>query len=162
MVKEICEAVGKTLIDRKLSIAFAESATAGRLASEFAMITDAGKFLRGAIVCYDAALKIELLHVNPDLIEKYTPESMEVTRAITIGLQSQISADIYIGVTGLTAQGGSETPEKPVGTMFIHGIKHGEIIFSTRCNFVGSREEIILGCINHCAELLWEYLQESG
>ncbi|WP_343522982.1 CinA family protein [Pedobacter sp.] len=159
MAKEIFEAAGKILIERKLTIAFAESATAGRLAAEFSLITDAGKFLRGAVVCYDANLKVELLKVKKELIDKYTPESMEVTRAIALGLRSLIEADIYIGVTGLPAPGGSENSEKPVGTMFLHAIKDNEIIFAERCNFLGEPEAIIMATINHCAKLLLEYLE---
>ena len=67
------------LLAKKLTIAFAESATAGRAAAEFSMMPDAGKFLKGAFVCYDACLKEEVLMVPKKLIEEYTPESMEVT-----------------------------------------------------------------------------------
>ena len=41
------KSVGKMLIGRNLTIAFAESATAGRLSADFSMIEDAGKFLKG-------------------------------------------------------------------------------------------------------------------
>lgn len=47
----------RLLLEKNLTIAFAESATAGRLSSEFSLPDDAGKYLKGAIVCYDACLK---------------------------------------------------------------------------------------------------------
>lgn len=34
--------------------------------------------------------------------------------------------DIQVAVTGLTMPGGSETQEKPVGTMFIHALIKGK------------------------------------
>lgn len=154
------ENVARILIDRKLTIAFVESATAGRLASEFSMPNNAGSYLKGAIVCYDACLKEELLKVDQELIKTFTPESTEVTEAITIGLSKLIAADIHIGVTGLPAPGGSETPEKPVGTMFIHALLHGKEIFRERRVYIGQPEQIILSTVGHVATLLIEYLKD--
>ena len=83
---------------------------------------------------------------------------MEVTRAITLGLSKLIDADIHIGITGLTAPGGSETQEKPVGTMFIYATHHNELAFSERLNFSGSREEIVTATVFACAAMLADYL----
>lgn len=154
---------GQLLREKNLSIAFAESATAGRIASEFSLIPDAGKFLKGAFVCYDACLKENVLGVPGDFIKKYTPESAEVTEAIARGLIKIIPADIHIGVTGLTTPGGSESPEKPVGTMFIHGIVRGNTsIFSVRQIFGGTPEEIILQTVHATAIQLSNYLKILG
>ncbi len=159
MTSENMMTAGKMLIDQKLTIAFAESATAGRLSAEFSMIENAGKFLKGGIVCYDACLKENLLSVDHTLIQTYTPESMEVTQAISHGLSRLIPADILIGVTGLTSAGGSETAEKPVGTVFIYANHKGELAFSQRFNFTGEREDIVADTVESCATLLVEYLQ---
>lgn len=148
------------LIRHKIHIAFAESATAGRIAAELSLIKDAGKFLKGAFVCYDACLKEDVLGVPHELVEKYTPESMEVTQAITLGLQKIIQSDIYIGITGLPAEGGSETQEKPVGTMFISGFHHKVKIFEDRIVFKGTPEQIILQTVDRVGYLLKAYLQQ--
>jgi nicotinamide-nucleotide amidase len=150
------------LNSKKLTIAFAESATAGRLCAEFSLVEEAGGFLRGGIVCYDACLKEDLLKVDSMLIEQYTPESMEVTKAITEGLSSLIAADIHIGITGLTGPGGSETAEKPVGTMFIYAIRQQTLIFSERLNFSGTRETIVASTVEACAHLLFESLTNTN
>lgn len=153
---------GEQLIAAELSLAFAESATAGRLTAEFSLIENAGKFLKGGIACYDACLKESLLKVPPELIEQYTPESMEVTRAITVGLSKVIEADIHIGVTGLPSPGGSETPEKPVGTMFIYGMHEGKTIFAEQMIFGGHPERIILQSVTYAALLLTKYLHDRA
>lgn len=147
-------ACGELLIKKKLTIAFAESATAGRIAAEFSLVPDAGKFLKGGLICYDAALKTSLLEVPEQLITDLTPESPEVTHAITLGLQRLIAADIHVGCTGLTCPGGSETPEKPVGTMFIYGLSGKELLFGDRSFYKGAPEEIILQTIERTAFLL--------
>ncbi|MDQ0637816.1 nicotinamide-nucleotide amidase [Pedobacter sp. W3I1] len=158
MKSDNMDIVGKMLINKNLTIAFAESATAGRLSAEFSMIDNAGKFLKGGIACYDACLKEDLLQVDHALIETYTPESMEVTRAISLGLARLIPADIHIGITGLTTPGGSETKEKPVGTMFIYASHQSELAFSQRFNFTGEPEEIVSATIEACAAMLIDYL----
>lgn len=136
-----------------LTVAFAESATAGWLCSEFALTPDSGAVLRGGITCYDASLKVSLLKVPQGLIDTYTPESMEVTREMAYCLSHLIQSDVYVTVTGLTTPGGSETPEKPVGTMFVYAlIKDKQACF--RKVFKGTCEEIIHQTIEATAELL--------
>lgn len=110
----------RILAEHNLTVAFVESATGGRMASEFSLVPNAGKTLIGGLVCYDACMKEDILGVPADLIQKYTPESEQVTRELAARLKKFMKADIHIAVTGLTTEGGSETPEKPVGTMFVH------------------------------------------
>ena len=78
---------------------------------------------------------------------------MEVTRAMADGLPALIPADIYVAVTGLTTPGGSETAEKPVGTMFVYASVRGKPA-SFRKVFKGSCEAIIRQTIRETAHLL--------
>lgn len=148
------------LIKRGLTIAFAESATAGRVCAEFSQIPSAGSFMKGGIVCYDAKLKETLLNVPMGMLKTFTPESMEVTRAVTNGLERLISADLYVGITGLTRPGGSENISKPVGTMFIHCRIHSRPFFSETVIFVGKPEEIVLQTVDQIAFLLCQHLRK--
>lgn len=165
MKKEINKALlvscAQLLIRNELTVALAESATAGRICAEFAMVPDAGKFLKGGIICYDAALKESLLGVPQEQIKVFTPESNIVTCSITAGVQRVIPADIHIGCTGLTCPGGSETMEKPVGTIFLFGIRGHELIFNERNKFDGEQEEIVLQTVERVAQLLINYLQSE-
>lgn len=152
-------ACSQLLTQKQLTIAFVESATAGRIAAEFSMLPDAGKFLKGGIVCYNSDLKSSLLGVSKKLITVNTPESEIVTYSITLGLQKLIPANLYIGCTGLTSPGGSETPDKPVGTIFLCGIQGQKIIFIEKLNFQGSPEIIVLQTVNQVAKRVYDYLQ---
>lgn len=136
-----------------LTVAFVESATAGRLTAEFALCPESGKVLKGGLVCYDASLKIGILRVPKDTIERFTPESPEVTKELAERLQTFIPADIHVATTGLTTPGGSESPEKPVGTIFLHGFFNGKSI-AVREVFSGEPEEITLKAIDRVAELI--------
>jgi len=150
--KKILEC-SKLMAERGLTIAFAESATAGWLCSEFALAPESGQVLMGGIACYDATLKEKILGVPHTLIEQFTPESEEVTREMAIRLAALIPSDIQVAVTGLTTPGGSETPEKPVGTMFVCGYIQGHP-FKFRKVFSGSCEEVIQQTIEAAAEML--------
>jgi len=150
----LMDKLGLRLIEKNISLSFAESATAGRITSSFSLIKDSGKFLKGGIICYDACIKEDILMVDPALIREFTPESAEVTEAITYGVNKMIKAEISVGVTGLTRPGGSETFLKPVGTMFIHGIRKGVTIFKDRSVFSGTAEQIILKTTFLVAQLI--------
>lgn len=141
------------LSERQLTIAFAESATAGRLSAEFSMCPESGSILKGGLVCYDASLKENILHVPKEMLRHFTPESAEVTKELAERLQTFIPADLHVAVTGLTCPGGSETAEKPVGTMFIHLLTKGKSV-AVRAVFSGSPETIVLACIDRIAHVI--------
>jgi nicotinamide-nucleotide amidase len=147
------ETCSKLMAERGLTIAFAESATAGWLCSEFALTENSGQVLQGGFTCYNADLKVSLLKVPQGLIDCFTPESMEVTREMAYRLPKLIPADIHVAVTGLTTPGGSETTEKPVGTMFVFGLIRGKDACFRKV-FSGSCEDIIHQTIRATAELL--------
>ncbi len=157
MPSDILVKCSQILITHELTIATAESATAGRLAAEFSLIPDCGKTLKGGIVSYDACIKEDILGVSDELVKKYTPESAKVTEDMANKLQKLIKADIYVAITGLTMPGGSETPEKPVGTMFIHAIIKGKSI-PVREVYEGSPEEVVLQTIDRVAQVIIDEL----
>ena len=159
MPSEIVLQCSTTIAANGLNIAFIESATAGRMCSEFSLTPNSGDILRGGISCYEVFIKEKILKVPHKLITEYTPESAEVTKSLAGHSARLFKSDITVAVTGLVSPGGSETPEKPVGTMFIHillpggFIAHGEV-------FKGSAEEIILQTIDRAAELITGQLKK--
>jgi nicotinamide-nucleotide amidase len=166
--KKIIEAVQAENIDlcanilkeKGLNIAFAESATAGRAMAEFSLIEKAGDFLKGGLVCYDAGVKEDILKVPHSLILNYTAESAEVTQAAANGLKSLMDADVYVAITGLTSPGGSETKDKPVGTIFVHYLYNGKEKAS-QAVFDGEGESIVIQAVNYIATTLFTFLQEE-
>jgi nicotinamide-nucleotide amidase len=143
----------KAIAAKQWNIFFTESATAGRMCAEFALSPVSGKILRGGISCYEVFIKEQFLNIPHQLIKDCTPESQEVTRALAENSARLFSADITVAVTGLTTEGGSESPQKPVGTMFIHIVMPGKSI-SHREVFSGGPETIILKTIDRTAELI--------
>ena len=114
MLQQCCQ----LLEDRQLKIAFIESASSGYLTSQFSIHKNSGAdILLGGLVSYDPSIKISILNIDPKLIETYTAESPQVTEEMCrLGQSLFQQADIIVSCTGLLKSGGSETPEKPVGT----------------------------------------------
>ncbi|OYQ36330.1 damage-inducible protein CinA [Flavobacterium cyanobacteriorum] len=148
----------KLIARNKLKVALAESATAGRLASEFSLAEESGDILLGGIVCYDACTKEDLFGISPETIQQYTAESAEVTKALAEGLRKYFDCDIAVAITGLTTPGGSETPEKPVGTMFIHIVLPNNRYCAHREVFEGNAEKVIKQTIDRVGTLLTDLL----
>ncbi|TDB58215.1 CinA family protein [Arundinibacter roseus] len=146
------------LRNNRLTISFAESATTGRFINEFTSIPNCGSVVQGSIVCYDVAVKKKMLNVTESMLDQFTAESAEVTQQMADELRILIPADLVLAVTGLASPGGSETTEKPVGTMFVHGYI-GEKAFRKRFVFDGEPDEIIRKTIDATAVFLLEELQ---
>jgi nicotinamide-nucleotide amidase len=143
----------KTLIDKNLTIAFVESASAGKLSYEFSTVINSGQILIGGIVCYHASMKEDLLSIPHGTIKKYTAESGVVTKLMAQNFYRYVQSDICVALTGLTTPGGSETKSKPVGTIFIHIVFPKKEI-AERYEFKGNAEEIVNQAIEVVAELI--------
>jgi nicotinamide-nucleotide amidase len=149
----------KALVQKEWTVAFVESATAGKMSYEFSTVPDSGKILIGGMVCYDARMKEDVLDIPHALIEEFTPESAEVTRAMANNFSKMAPADVCVAVTGLTAPGGSESSEKPVGTIFLHLIlPDGQI--ARRFEFKGSPQKIVDQAIDAAAVLILNVINQ--
>lgn len=148
----------KALVERKWTIAFVESATAGKMCYEFSRVPDSGKILIGGMVCYDAEMKKNRLDIPHKLITDFTPESAEVTKIMAQNFYKYIESDVCVAVTGLTTCGGSEDANKPVGTIFLHIVfPHTEI--DKRYEFKGNAEEIVNQTIDQAASLITQEIE---
>jgi len=158
MPSENINKCAEAIAQKNWKIAFVESATAGRMCSEFSLTDFSGKILRGGISCYEVFIKENILKVPHGLIKKYTAESLEVTKSLAENALELFNCEVIVAVTGLTAPGGSETIEKPVGTMFLYIIMPNKNIAHTTI-FEGNPEEIVMQTIDRLAKLMLEELK---
>lgn len=107
------------LKDKKLTVAFAESCTAGSLAAAMSEATGTTDVFLGSMVTYSELAKNKVLGVKTETLKLYTAESQQTTNEMVMGLHKLLKADVCVAVTGLYGSGGSENPEKPVGTVFV-------------------------------------------
>jgi nicotinamide-nucleotide amidase len=97
-------------------IATAESCTAGLLAARLTERPGSSAYVAGGVVAYANEAKVELLGVDPVLIEHHGAVSEAVADAMAEGALRRFDADTAVAITGIAGpDGGSE--EKPVGTV---------------------------------------------
>jgi nicotinamide-nucleotide amidase len=140
MKKEINSFI-RELKERKLTLAFAESVTCGLAAHKLSTCKGTSDVFKGSIVCYNEEVKINLLEIPKKMIDKYTCESAEVTKLLTKNLKNLMQADIHASLTGLASDGGTETEDKPVGTIFFC-ISYKNKFHSEQKHFRGSPSKI--------------------
>jgi nicotinamide-nucleotide amidase len=92
-------------------------------------------------VTYNATLKSRVLKIPEDIIEKHTAESRMVTVLMAKNLSRQLKADVSVAITGLDSPGGSETKDKPVGTVFIAVFYEGKTHYEKKL-FRGSPQQV--------------------
>ena len=108
------EQVAELLGDR--TVATAESCTGGLMAARLTERPGASAYVAGGAVTYSNEAKVDLLGVDPALIEGHGAVSPEVAEAMAAGALERFGADVAIAITGIAGPGGG-TEEKPVGTV---------------------------------------------
>jgi PncC family amidohydrolase len=131
------EKIIKNFSEKNIRIAVAESCTGGYISNMFTNISGASNVFERGIVCYSNRAKIDLLNVDPKLIEDCGAVSEEVVRELANNIRLQSKVDIGIGISGIAGPTGG-TPEKPVGLVFIgFSNKKGTIV--DKYNFKADR-----------------------
>lgn len=93
--------VVRTLTQRSVSLATAESLTGGLLGATITAVPGASKVYLGGTVAYQSRMKVDLLDVPAETIRAHTVVSEEVVIAMAVGLQERTDADWVIAVTGV-------------------------------------------------------------
>lgn len=91
-----------------VTVATAESCTAGLIAGALTEVPGASAVLDRGFVTYSNAAKTEMLGVAPELIAAHGAVSEEVAAAMAAGALACSAADMAIAVTGVAGPGGSE------------------------------------------------------
>jgi nicotinamide-nucleotide amidase len=113
--------VGDMLASRGYRIALAESCTGGLLTSRLTDVAGSSRYVDRAVVAYSNDAKVDLLGVEPAVIEQHGAVSEAVALAMAEGARARAAVDVGVGVTGIAGPGGG-TPEKPVGTVAISAV----------------------------------------
>ena len=131
----------RILIKKKLKISFAESCTGGLLASTITSISGASKVFNLGLVTYSNQVKINILKVNKNIINKYGAVSHECCSAMVKNLSKMSKANINVSITGIAGPKGG-TKQKPVGLVYI-GVKKGNKILINKCLFKSKKRSSI-------------------
>jgi nicotinamide-nucleotide amidase len=111
------ETLGRLLLERKQTLAVAESCSGGFLGHRVTGVPGSSAYFLGGFITYNDALKSELLGVRAALIKSQGAVSPAVARAMAAGARRRTGADFGLAVTGIAGPGGA-TPDKPVGLVW--------------------------------------------
>jgi len=149
--------IGNILHTRGLKLAAAESCTGGLIGNRITDVVGSSEYFLGSIVAYAYEVKVKLLDVSWNTLNKYGAVSRETVLEMARGVQQRIGSDVAISVSGIAGPGGG-TPEKPVGTTWIGLIaKDGE--WAKEFHFSGNREQNKSSAADAALQMLLDYLQ---
>ena len=112
--------LGERLVELGLSIAVAESCTGGLLGAALTAVPGSSRYMRGGIIAYSDAVKVELLGVGEELLGRLGAVSAEVAAAMAGSVAGRLEADLGLAITGVAGPG-AEGTSKPVGLIYVAG-----------------------------------------
>lgn len=138
-------ALAAALLARGWRLASAESCTGGLVAAACTSVAGSSDWFERGFVTYSNESKIELLGVEPALLEAHGAVSEEVARAMVHGALARSRAQLALAVTGIAGPGGA-VPGKPVGTVWLAwGDASG--IRAERLQLAGDRAAVRAGTV---------------
>ena len=105
------------LIDKKLTIATAESCTGGMVAEKITSVSGSSNVFKTGIIAYSNEIKINELQIPREIIEAYGAISEQTAAHMAINVRRLHGADLGVGITGVAGPDKSEG--KDVGLVFV-------------------------------------------
>ena len=160
MIKPLEVVVGEILRQRGLCLAVAESCTGGLISHLVTNVPGSSAYYLGGVTAYANEVKIHLLGVHPETLEKYGAVSSETVIEMARGVRIALAADIGISVSGIAGPDGG-THDKPVGTVWI-GLSSPQEEYSRHYLWSGDRLAVKQQSAQAALKLLLENLQKTN
>ena len=100
------DVIAGLLIEKKLTIAVAESCTGGLITSRLTDVSGSSDYLERGLVTYSNAAKISMLGVPAEVIEKHGAVSEETARLMAEGVRKLAGTDLGLSSTGIAGPTG--------------------------------------------------------
>jgi len=127
------------LRQKGLTLGIVESATGGLISHLITNVPGSSDYYKGSVTAYSNEVKIKVVGVKEDTINKYGAVSYQVAEEMAQGGRKILAADICLANTGIAGPSGA-TPGKPVGLFYI-GLSHQSGTYSQKHYFQGTREQ---------------------
>lgn len=164
------EILAAILIEKKLTLAIAESCTGGLLGSKITSLAGCSAFFNGAIISYHNNVKIDILGVREDILDENKggpgAVSKECAEQMAKGAREKIKgndkkkSDIGVSITGVAGpEGGTE--KKPVGTVIIALSRAEKNSVTEKLSLTGNRDEIREQAVQMAIKLIIKVLRSE-
>lgn len=138
-------------------IAAAESLTGGLFTNRLVDISGVSDVLKGGVVCYDTAVKENVLGISGDILKEHGTVSSECALLMARNVAAKLQADIGISFTGVA--GPTEIEGKPVGRVFIAIVDKNGHESVQEYSFQGNRKQVRYRAMLKGYEILFNYLK---
>ena len=155
---ELEDVLGQVIIHNKKTISTAESCTGGLISDRLTNTPNSSSYFKGGVVAYSNSIKIKLLNVNKDTINKNGAVSKEVALEMAQGIRKNLNVDIGLSTTGIAGPGGG-SKENPIGLVYI-GISASNFDKVYKFNFTNNRKTNKLMTSQAALNILRNYLKQ--
>jgi nicotinamide-nucleotide amidase len=150
--------VGEMLHFKGATLSVAESATGGMLGERITSAPGSSTYFVGGFITYSNAMKMELLGVSQETLDRFTAVSAETAEAMAIGARRRTSSTYALSITGVAGPG-AETDEAPKGTIYV-GFAGPAGALSVHRQFLGDRARVRSFAVQMALDLLRRKLAE--
>ena len=148
----------KDLIQKKITVATAESCTGGILAAAFTSYSGVSAIYQTGMITYSNDAKKQFLKVKPETLRQHGAVSRQVCAQMCFHLAKISKCQLTLSTTGVAGPGGG-TKTKPVGLVYA-GVCYQKTIFVKKLQFSSqlSRLQIQKGTVKECFVMIKEIL----
>lgn len=146
-------------IEKGVSIAVAESCTAGLIASKLTALPGSSSYFNGGVVAYQNEIKTKILGVRQSIIDEKTEVSVEVVNQMAKSVLEKFDANFAIATTGYAGPSGG-TNKNPIGTVFI-AIASVVGVVVNRFVFLGDRQSVVNQASESALSLLYNEIKKQ-
>jgi PncC family amidohydrolase len=132
--------VGRLLLERRLTLAVAESCTGGLLGHRLTNVPGSSAYFERGVLAYSNRAKEELLGVPAEVLRAHGAVSAPCAEAMVRGICERAGTPCGLAITGVAGPDGG-TAAKPVGTVFVALAVAGAVT-SRRFRFLGDRASV--------------------
>jgi nicotinamide-nucleotide amidase len=143
---------------KQLSLSTAESCTGGGLGNRITNIPGSSEIFLGGVIAYSNDLKMKLLGVKKETLEKCGAVSRKTAKEMANGIRELCHSDIGVSITGIAGPGGA-SDQKPVGFVCMH-LSADHIEMGIEKQLSGDRQVIKTRSESHCLNLIRKYLEQ--
>jgi nicotinamide-nucleotide amidase len=151
--------LGRLLAKKGKTIAAAESCTGGKIAQMITSVPGSSVYFKGSAVTYATSAKMNILKVNPQLIDVYSVVSAKVAEARAKNAKELFGTDYAVATTGNAGPYKGDSAVE-VGTVYI-GFATPNGVYSNKYEFGQPREKVIDRASGKALEIIYQEILKN-
>lgn len=138
----LVERTMRRLLERKRTVATAESCTGGMIGEMLTRLPGSSRAFLGGAITYSNAEKVRQLGVQQATLDAHGAVSEETVREMAAGARARFGVELAVAVSGIAGPDGG-TPDKPVGTVWL-ALAHAGGVTTKKLAWPGARDQVRL------------------